>query len=315
MISSFAPVTIPAYRRLGHLMRTIEALRNNPLAEQTELFITSDGPRPGDEQHVSDVRAFLKTVRGFKHVEIVERDENNRLENWNFRRQLAQTYGRLIVVEDDCLTTPGFLGYMNACLDRFSDDQDIFGVAGFCPPLPGVQSSPFRLFQLQRFSAWGFGIYGRSDSLVRQNLSLDEFNRLASSREFLSELMNRTGLGLLGMLRKCATGELLAYDIMANLEMIQRKMRMIFPSGSLVRNIGHDGSGLHCGISNRFDTDTIEEPSIDWTEAPIDRNTAIERKMARFYGSSTKAWLRFQSKRLRGRIRIRQSEPHVTHGK
>jgi hypothetical protein len=42
-------------------------------AEQSHLFIFSDGPKTEkDEQKVKEVRKYLKAIKGFKNIQIME---------------------------------------------------------------------------------------------------------------------------------------------------------------------------------------------------------------------------------------------------
>ena len=57
-----APIGVITYSRLQHLMQTIEALQRNTLAEKSELYIFSDGPKPGDEDKIRKVRDYIYTI-------------------------------------------------------------------------------------------------------------------------------------------------------------------------------------------------------------------------------------------------------------
>src|SRR3989344_9298840 len=112
-MNSLAPIGIPTYTRITHLQKTISALRANPLSIESDLYIYSDGPKDGDEKKVADMRAYLRTIRGFRSINIVEQKENNFIEN-NYRciRDLLDKYGKIIFMEDDIVTAPGFLKFM-----------------------------------------------------------------------------------------------------------------------------------------------------------------------------------------------------------
>ena len=65
----YAPILICVYMRLDLLRKTIEALRQNPLAPQSALFLFSDAP--GHPEHagaIREVRDYLRTITGFKYV-------------------------------------------------------------------------------------------------------------------------------------------------------------------------------------------------------------------------------------------------------
>ena len=59
-----APVGLVVYNRLEHTKKTIEALKKNTLASDTDLYIFSDAPsKEEDEKSVSELRDYLKTVK------------------------------------------------------------------------------------------------------------------------------------------------------------------------------------------------------------------------------------------------------------
>jgi len=79
---NLAPIVLFTYKRLWHTKQTVEALQKNIYAEQSYLFIFSDGPKTEkDEPKVKEVRKYLKTIKGFKNIEIIERDKNWGLAN------------------------------------------------------------------------------------------------------------------------------------------------------------------------------------------------------------------------------------------
>ena len=57
-LGSFSPIALFAYRRPAHLRQTLQALRTNPEASQTELFIFCDAAK--DASVIGDVDAVRK---------------------------------------------------------------------------------------------------------------------------------------------------------------------------------------------------------------------------------------------------------------
>ena len=158
-MNNLAPIYMTTYRRLSHVKRSVEALRNNPLSKESILNISSDGPMPGDEEQVYAVRDYLKTIDGFKEINLTLRDKNDRADNRRIKHELLDTFGKFILVEEDCETAPQFLSYMNAMLTRFKDEPDIFAVCGYTYPLKALRSLQPSLLKLPGFAAWGYGIW------------------------------------------------------------------------------------------------------------------------------------------------------------
>ena len=67
-LNNLAPIGVFTYSRINHLRQTIEALKNNTLARESELYIFSDAAKPGDEDKILAVREYIHTINGFKSV-------------------------------------------------------------------------------------------------------------------------------------------------------------------------------------------------------------------------------------------------------
>ena len=80
MNSNYAPICLFTYNRLYETKETVNALKNNLLSKDSELFIFSDGPKNESVKgKVKAVREFLKSVNGFKSITIFESKINNGL--------------------------------------------------------------------------------------------------------------------------------------------------------------------------------------------------------------------------------------------
>ncbi len=69
-----APIVLFTYNRFQHTIETLEALRANELAEDSEVLVYSDGPKTLEDQFAIDqIRGYLRTLGGFKSVAVIER--------------------------------------------------------------------------------------------------------------------------------------------------------------------------------------------------------------------------------------------------
>jgi GT2 family glycosyltransferase len=111
MTNTYAPILLFVYNRPEHVRRNIQALLKNELAAESELFIYSDAAKDETSQAaVKEVRAFIRSIQGFKKITITERAEN-----WGLARSIIDgvttqinRYGRVIVLEDDLVVAPHF---------------------------------------------------------------------------------------------------------------------------------------------------------------------------------------------------------------
>ncbi|MFM8495424.1 MAG: glycosyltransferase family 2 protein, partial [Planctomycetia bacterium] len=135
-----APIALFTYNRLEHTAATLAALARNPLADESPLWAFSDGPRTGrteDREKIAAVRDLLRSVRGFREVHVVERPENLGLSRSIIAGvgEMVERHGRVIVLEDDIVTSPHFLRYMNDGLDCYEHDDRVISIHGYVYPI------------------------------------------------------------------------------------------------------------------------------------------------------------------------------------
>lgn len=299
---SLAPIFMSTYRRLDHVKRSLEALRRNPLASESTIHITSDGPLPEHKKEVFAVREHLENLEGFGKVELHYYDKNRREQIWDFRRDLSKQHGRFIYLEEDCITAPGFLSFLNASLVRWKNDPAVYGIVAFTPPLPGFAARELKALRVPSANAWGFGTWEKNDRIVRKTISKSEVSRALRSHKMRAKAFESLGVPFFGMLGKAAKGQYLGYDVMACYEIIHRDMVCIFPSQSLISNIGFDGTGEHCGTSDNYEVQLYDQPRERWDDIEEISSKQVNRAFGRFYGTNVRNRWRFYSKWLRGKL-------------
>ena len=129
---SLAPIALFCYNRAEHLKKTIESLSNNKLAQNSELFIFSDGwKNTNDQEKVQSVRSYLKALsrnHNFKNITIEEQKNNIGLSASIIYgvTKIVNKYGKIIVLEDDMISSQYFLTYCNESLDCYKDKKDVY---------------------------------------------------------------------------------------------------------------------------------------------------------------------------------------------
>lgn len=134
MNKTFAPVAIFVYNRVDNTRETIEALKNNYLAKETDVFVFSDGPKTErNKKAVDEVRGYLKTVTGFKSFTVIEHKKNIYLERNVIGgvTEIVNRFGKIIVLEDDGVSAKYFLTFMNKALDFYENEEKVMHVATF----------------------------------------------------------------------------------------------------------------------------------------------------------------------------------------
>ncbi|MEM9435103.1 MAG: glycosyltransferase [Pseudomonadota bacterium] len=241
-----APVAVFAYARPDHLRRTLASLAANTLASETQLIIFCDGPRSEeDAPRVRDVREVAEAATGFKSVEIRARDENvglaaNIIEGVT---QVANAHGRVIVVEDDMVLAPGFLSFMNAALDRYADEPKVWHVSGWNYPIDS-EGLPETFFW-RCINCWGWATWADRWAHFQKDPDrlLADWNMPTIDRFTLDRAEPDFWLHV----ELNASGRMNTWAIFWYASVFENGGLCLSPTQSLVRNIGFDGSGEHCG--------------------------------------------------------------------
>jgi GT2 family glycosyltransferase len=151
-----APIALFVYRRPDHTRRCLEALRANELASATHLHIFSDGPRNASAaEGVAKVRELLKDIPGFASVSVTERQTNLGLAESIISgvSDIVNRLGRVIVLEDDLVTSPYFLRFMNDALDFWDGSEEVASIHGYFYP---VKEPMPETFFLKGADCWGW---------------------------------------------------------------------------------------------------------------------------------------------------------------
>jgi hypothetical protein len=277
-----APVALFAFDRPTHLHATLNALKRNILADETPLYLFCDGPKPTTSSiGLAEVRTIARATSGFKSVTIVERDTNMGLAKSIIDgvTQLCRSHGKVIVLEDDLLTAPTFLKFMNDCLELYAKEDTILSISGFLPPTSWPKSSTLKLLPMP--TSWGWATW--SD---RWNAFEVDGAALLNALHQRGLIKKFNGLGPYScetMLRDQIAGRNNSWFIRWLALSCLRDSMTVYPPRSQITNIGFDGSGVHCNkwIIDPFFQTLSDEP-IDVTDK-IDYDIENMNALRHFY--------------------------------
>lgn len=241
-----APVVLFVYNRPEHTRRTVESLVANDLACQSQLFIFSDGAKnKADSGMVEEVRHYLRSIEGFRSVTIVHRELNSGLAQSviNGVSEVFRTHDRQIVMEDDLLTAPDFLTFMNEVLNHYQQETRIFSVTGFSHSVRMPESYGYDAFCSYRSCSWGWGTWkDRWEGVDWEVSDYAEFRDDKNQRD----LLNRGGADLSYMLGLQMASTIDSWAIRWAYAHFKHDAVAMVSTVSKVYNIGFDGSGVHC---------------------------------------------------------------------
>lgn len=251
-----SPIVLFVYNRPLHTQETVKALQKNELAEHSELFIYSDAPKNDNAiEKVNEVRKYIKTINGFKKVTIIERKYNWGLANSIIDgvTTIVNQYGKIIVLEDDLLTSPYFLNFMNDALEFYKNKKKVWEVGAYVYPVDINKS--FRTFFTPYTTSWGWATWNdrweyfeRNPKKLIESMSKEQIKKfnLDNSDDIWSQVVSNYN------------GTLYTWAVFWYANIFLNNGLTVYPYKSIVKNIGHDGSGENCGNSSKFDTELLE---------------------------------------------------------
>lgn len=243
---TLAPIALFAFRRPEHLRKTIEALKICPEFSASPVYVYCDGPRTAtDRISVTAVRNVARAMLDGFHVTMVESAENRGLANSIISGvgDLCEKHGRVIVVEDDLLVSPGFLAYMNVALRQFAGNEQVMQVAGhaFLADRPGQRSR--NAFFLPFVSSWGWATWQRA--WAHFDKCAAGWERLMVDPAMRARFDLDGAYAYTGLLKKQMEGSIDSWAIRWYWSVFRANGLVLYPPESMVTNIGFDGSGSH----------------------------------------------------------------------
>ena len=252
-----APVILFVYNREEHTAATLEALKRNRLAAESELYVFSDGAKSDNEiERVENVRKLLHRYQlesNFKRIEIVEAKQNQGLSASVIAgvTKIISKYGKVIVLEDDILTSPDFLAYMNKALDFYENNAKIWSISAYTLELKKLKHYDYPVYFGYRASSWGWATW--KDRWELNDWDMKDYAQFVQDAERCRKF-NRGGEDMCRMLAKQMEGKIDSWAIRWCYHQSKNDMLTVFPTVSYVKNTGCDGSGVHSGKSHVFDT-------------------------------------------------------------
>lgn len=250
-----APIIVFSYNRPDHLRRTLEALSKNEWAAESDLFIFCDGAKEdATEEQLTKIvqnRTVAHTAQGFRTIQVVEREKNMGLADSIITgvTSVIDDYGRVIVLEDDLITSPYFLRYMNLALDYYDGRLGVMSISANRPPKDKMEipnDYEYDVFVCLRSYSTGWATW--KEKWRQVDWSLDYLEDFLNHRHQI-EAFNRAGDDMTDMLIMQRTGIIDSWAIRFGFAHFREHAVAILPCISYVDNIGFDGTGRHSGTN------------------------------------------------------------------
>lgn len=256
----YAPIIIPTLCRSDHFIRLIESLKVNLWAKYTHVYVSLDFPP--NEKYIEGWRTIINYVdsgdfSAFAGFHVLKQKQNKGwvYNMWWLCDYIAERYDRWIYLEDDGECSPNFIEYIDKCLERYENDNSVYGVCGFNFPVEW-KVSPGATCLKQNVSAtvWGIGLwrdkyqemrtYIKSDTLldnVKKCFEEGSYSKMidACRRDYIPVALSPVRR-FNGFMRDWTDMSMRAF-------LAVEGKYCISPVVSKVRNWGFDGSGCSNG--------------------------------------------------------------------
>lgn len=276
----YAPIALFVYNRPWHLQETVKALQNNLLAKESELFVFSDAAKDKyDVANVDKAREYIKTIKGFKKVSIIERNYNFGLSQSiiNGISGIIDQYGKVIVLEDDLVTAPYFLQFLNDALSLYQDAERVISVCAYMYPLS--KRHPDTLF-LRVADSWGWATWKRGwDLFVADGKQLYDDLK---ARKLIRKFNLGGSFNYAKMLKAQIQGKNDSWAIRWYATALLNDKLSLYPWKTLVKNIGFDCSGRHGGSVDYYKSELLNEKVLV-KQLPIIENKAVIGEIGFFW--------------------------------
>lgn len=255
-----APVIVFNYNRPDHSLQTWEALSRNQYAAETELYLYCDGPKANASeemrQRIAELHEQAKQYAidapkagKFKSVHVVCAEKNKGLANSIIGgvSDVIAKHGRVIVLEDDLLTSPYFLKYMNTALDKYENYPSVFTISANRPPVSKMQiptDYEYDVFVSLRPFSTGWATW--KEKWEKIDWSLDYLEDFLKHPQQIKSF-HHGGDDLTEMLCMQRDHKIDSWAIRYAFQHYYHHAVAILPCIPYVDNIGFDGSGIHSG--------------------------------------------------------------------
>ena len=278
-----APIVLFVFNRERHTEQTLNALMENSLADESILYIYSDGFKdnslPEEVICINKVRRIIRAKQWCKEVHIIESKDNKGLANSIVEgvSEIVNQYGKVIVLEDDIVTSKGFLTYMNNALSFYENEEKVMHISGFMYPHDELlQQTLFYNVPL----CWGWGTWQRAWKFFEPETK-QLVNYFDASNSW--DNMNKFGGNVLEkQLRDNLSGKLKTWFIKWHSSILMQKGFCLFPGKSMVNNIGFDGTGIHNVSTENYSHYQLAE-SISVRKILLKESVLAEKVIKMFY--------------------------------
>ena len=263
----YAPVIIPTLNRFDCFKRCLESLELCTGSAFTEVYVGLDFP-PSKKYEDGWIKldAYLREKEknnSFKKLTVFRRIQNCGVANANGNsaqlRKFVETISDcFIFTEDDNEFSPNFLEFINKGLEKYKDDPNVLAINDYCHyPLYDFKHDDNNFFfHNTDYSAWGYGSWVKKRKKMFEDVRENNFFQRNFHWKIAYEIYRNHGsYRCIQYFAACfSCGWTRMHDGVVSIYMQVKKMNVVVPTISKVRNIGwdKDGQSFEKGMDQRY---------------------------------------------------------------
>ena len=267
-----------------------------------------DGPKneANSKTHeaIKQVRALVKSKSWCKTVTVYESESNKGLANSIVEgvTQIVNQFGKIIVLEDDIVTARGFLRYMNEALDLYEHEDNVMHIGSYLPYTNSYKKIP-ETFLSRFMSCWGWATW--KSSWQRANFDTRELYEQLNNPKVRYDFNLEGVLNFHEQLENNINGSINTWAIKWFTNIFICNGLCLYPSHSLTKNIGFDGTGENCDLLDVKEREGVRD-FIKVTKIKIEESSLGKRYLKRYYryGNDSCFEKRFKQKFLDFRYQL-----------
>ena len=238
-------IGIFAYNRPSHLRRVLISLENNNIKQAT-IFL--DGPKNQKDIVIQKEIFFMVNQNPFIELKLIKSKKNVGLAKaiMNGVKYLLKKHKNIIIIEDDCVPRGEFFKFILNIIQTSYYKKNLNPICGYqFPEIQKLNKKNLHSVFLNYFLPWGWCI----NSVYWKNY----LNYLKSKKNFKidDEIIKKINNLAKGKPKSIWSKNFIKFNLI-------NKKKIIFPTISLIKNIGFDGSGVNSKVTNKLSTEYVK---------------------------------------------------------
>ena len=241
-LKNITGVALFAYNRPSHLRRVLIALENYKI---NEVNVFLDGPKNNKDKILQkEIKQTLKANKYNKNINLrVNISNKNKGLAKSINQgldKLSKIYDNILVLEDDCIPRKELFFFINKKINLLKN-KNYAAICGYqLPEIHKKSKKNIDTVILKYFISWGWCV---KSSYWKDYRRQNKFFLKIKIKDSLIKKIDR----LISNKNNVWTIDFIKFNNLKN-------KKYIFPSKSLIKNIGFDGSGVNSKITDKLNT-------------------------------------------------------------